>query len=66
MQVNFTLCGDTATKNTSKEIKKEPHHLLVLYNDTSSLQFLQAVVEQLPPSNKSISNRSINYWVQDR
>lgn len=56
------MCGDTATKNQSKVVKGEAHQLLAVpHNDTSSQLFLLAVVAKLSPSNKSI-----NYWIQDR
>ena len=61
IQVNFTVTGDTATKNKSKEVKVDMNMLSVGINDTSSQRFLQAVVAKLPPTN-----RSINYWVETR
>ncbi len=62
VQVNFTLIGDTATKNHSNEGKVDKNVLSVGINDTSSLRFLQAVVEKLAPT----ANASINYWVETR
>ncbi len=60
VQVNFTVVGDTATKNASKVGKEDREGLSVDLNDTSSLHFLRAVVARLP------ANASVNYWVQTR
>ena len=62
LQVNFTLWGDTASKNKSKVLRGEAHQLLAVdRNDTSSREFLQAVVAKI-----SSQNKSINYWIPTR